>query len=67
MSEERRNWWGSVLGEEDGGGVGSVDMNMESEGIEEINMEQLLSLSYWDECCDAAAVELLKAWLSCWC
>ena len=57
MSEERRSWWSSVLGEEDGGGVLPVDVDVGSEGIAEINMESLLRLSCWDECCDAAAVE----------
>ena len=42
---------------EDGGGVESVDVDVGSEGIAEINMESLLRLSCWDECCDAAAVE----------
>ena len=38
MSEERRSWWSSVLGEEDGGGVLPVDVDVGSEGIEDVNM-----------------------------
>ena len=32
MSDERRNWWGVLLGEDEGG-VGSIG----SEGIEDVN------------------------------
>ena len=49
MSDDRRIWWGSVLGEEDGGGVESGDVDagdvdvgdvdVGSDGIVEINIE----------------------------
>ena len=37
--EDIRNWWGSVLGEEDGGGVDVGDVDGGSDGIVETNSE----------------------------
>ena len=44
MLDDRRNWWGVSLGEEDGGGVESGDVDVGeldegSDGIVETNIE----------------------------
>ena len=39
MSDDRRNWRGSVLGEKDGGGVDVGDVDGGSDGIVETNIE----------------------------